>query len=65
MDSQKDTTENLCTTLRRVEHSNNFVEYPGHWPRWVNGTGEPCDMLQGPCACGAWHNLQEWERPIQ
>jgi hypothetical protein len=45
---------------RVVKHCNGFLEYPEHWPRYVNGTGEPCDMLQGPCCCGAWHELSEW-----
>lgn len=22
--------------------------------------GERCDMIQGPCACGAWHRLDDW-----
>ena len=21
---------------------------------------DPCDMIDGPCACGAWHNAKEW-----
>ena len=21
---------------------------------------DPCDMLIGPCACGAWHKADEW-----
>lgn len=21
-----------------------------------NGSHEPCDMLIGPCCCGAWHD---------
>ena len=25
-----------------------------------NGSNEPCDMAWGPCACGGWHNLEEW-----
>lgn len=25
---------------------------------WRNG-GTRCDMLTGPCACGAWHNREE------
>lgn len=24
-----------------------------------NGSGTPCDMLKGPCACGAWHTGDE------
>ena len=24
------------------------------------GCTDPCDMMDGPCACGAWHNVKEW-----
>jgi len=28
---------------------------------WYNGqTNSRCDMLTGPCACGAWHNWEEF-----
>jgi hypothetical protein len=37
-----------------------FIPYPKGWPAYHNGCNEPCDMLQGPCACGAWHDLTEW-----
>jgi len=46
---------------RTIEVPNNFLAYPHHWPPYRNGGGELCDMLQGPCACGAWHQLNEWE----
>lgn len=29
------------------------------WPEWApkqyNACTDPCDMWNGPCACGAWH----------
>lgn len=31
-----------------------LVPYPADMPRRTNG-GVECDMLYGPCACGAWH----------
>lgn len=33
---------------------------PSHMERY-NGV-QPCDMLIGPCSCGAWHNKQEKAR---
>lgn len=30
-----------------------------------NACTDPCDMLQGPCACGAWHHQEEWPDNIQ
>jgi len=39
--------------------------YPSHWPKRHNACTEPCDMLEGPCACGAWHNKDEgWARSM-
>lgn len=36
---------------------------PGHWPPRYNSNTEPCDMTDGPCACGAWHDHgDEWVR---
>lgn len=30
------------------------------WPDWApkqyNACTDPCDMFDGPCACGAWHH---------
>lgn len=47
---------------RRVYAVNRFIVYPEHWEPYYNGgCSDPCDMLQGPCACGAWHYLYEWE----
>jgi len=31
---------------------------------FYNACSEPCDMLQGPCACGAWHHQEEWPDEI-
>ncbi len=25
-----------------------------------NACTDPCDMIDGPCACGAWHSAKEW-----
>lgn len=44
---------------RFVDYHNDIFTYPEHWPPYYNG-GILCDMLQGPCACGATHSLTEW-----
>ena len=38
-----------------------------HIGRFRNGrhNPDPCDMLSGPCACGAWHRQEEWPNEIQ
>ena len=41
-----------------------MVPWPEEWTdRHYNACNEPCDMLVGPCACGAWHSEDEdWVR---
>jgi hypothetical protein len=42
--------------LRRI---NGVVPWPANWTdRHYNGR-EPCDLLVGPCSCGAWHQEHE------
>ena len=38
------------------------IEYVG---KFYNIHTYPCDMLSGPCACGAWHNQEEWPDWLQ
>lgn len=49
--------------LRRI---NGAVPWPVNWTdRHYNASHEPCDMLIGPCSCGAWHTEQEdWVRAM-
>lgn len=35
----------------------------GILPRF-NANNEPCDMVDGPCCCGAWHNPEEMRQFI-
>lgn len=35
--------------------SSGFQDWPENQPLQYNGSGTPCDMWTGPCACGAWH----------
>ena len=38
-----------------------MVAWPDGWDgQNYNGTNEPCDMLVGPCSCGAWHHETEY-----
>jgi len=32
---------------------------------YYNASTEPCDMLSGPCSCGAWHHQEEWPDNLQ
>lgn len=32
-----------------------FVPWPDDKPARYNACTDPCDMWDGPCACGAWH----------
>jgi len=45
---------------------NNLANMPKKYlGLFYNACNEPCDMLQGPCACGAWHHQTEWPDEIQ
>jgi hypothetical protein len=33
-----------------------IIPWPEGLPPAYNGSTEPCDMLVGPCSCGAWHD---------
>lgn len=32
---------------------------PKHWPKNFNASSSPCDIMQGPCSCGAWHSEKD------
>jgi hypothetical protein len=37
-----------------------YTPWPEQWTDYhYNGCEEPCDMLFGPCVCGAWHTLDD------
>ena len=33
--------------------------------KFFNACTEPCDFIEGPCACGAWHKLEDWTEEIR
>lgn len=35
--------------------------WPKGWPRYYNACQDPCDTIDGPCVCGAWHHPGEFE----
>ena len=47
---------------RVLKHDGGLVPWPSDWTdRHYNACNEPCDMLAGPCACGAWHfPTEDW-----
>jgi len=48
-------------TKMTKEKENNFLPMPKEWiGQYYNACNEPCDMLVGPCACGASHHIDEW-----
>jgi len=48
----------LRRTLRRISAESNWAPLPADAEPIFNG-GVACDMLIGPCACGAWHTAAE------
>jgi len=58
------------TVNKYQEHynsKNNLASMPKEYiGRFFNGgCTDPCDMLQGPCTCGASHHQEEWPADIQ
>jgi len=52
------TTEPTVLTL---DPRSGLLGWPSGWDeRNYNGSNEPCDMIVGPCACGAWHGPDDW-----
>jgi hypothetical protein len=41
------------------------VGWPDDWPKYYNANSDACDMLLGPCACGAWHQACDWYQYIE
>lgn len=41
-----------------------LVEMPIHI-NVFNGQHQRCDMLVGPCSCGAWHHIEDWKDKIE
>ena len=37
---------------------------PAGLEQYNGGYSEPCDMLVGPCCCGAWHSLDDWSNAL-
>jgi len=47
-------------TKQQLKRINGNVPWPLNWTdRHYNASQEPCDMLIGPCSCGAWHQEHE------
>lgn len=61
----------LCQVYLRIVGTNLpsssacFVAWPSNWPYYKQdclGSWEKrCDMLVGPCCCGSWHQVGEFE----
>jgi hypothetical protein len=65
----------MCVKLREqsdtlkivlIAGQSGLVPWPDDWlDRHYNACNEPCDMLIGPCACGAWHcEGEQWVQEI-
>jgi len=61
----------LFTAMRRphappptvLKRGNGCVPWPDGWTDCHYNGGERCDMLVGPCSCGAWHTeTEDWVR---
>ena len=47
-------------TILRIDPNSGMIPWPDAWTDYhYNACNDPCDMLVGPCACGATHNITE------
>src|SRR5262245_10523931 len=52
--------ESILTLVKELEVAGlPILGVPKHWPPHHNANTAPCDMIQGPCACGAYHFLDD------
>ena len=48
------------TTVLYTNQQSGLLPWPDDWLDYrYNACNDPCDMLIGPCACGAWHTVDE------
>lgn len=48
-----------CTEPKRQKDNGNITPFK-YIPKLHGGDNSNCDMLQGPCSCGAWHSTKDW-----
>lgn len=56
--------DGLWTTSREGGGRDIISGIPDHWPKRYNACTDPCDTLDGPCACSAWHDEGDWVQMI-
>lgn len=49
---------NLCRA--DPKGCDSFEAIPTYFRHNTFNGNQPCDMLIGPCSCGAWHKADEW-----
>lgn len=52
-----------CPPEPKRQHDLGLIVMPEHIHMY-NGSWERCDMLIGPCSCGAWHGQDCWDDKI-
>ena len=59
----EDLVDKLTDAEKTIRHLRGKAEFgmPADMRgKFFNACTEPCDMIDGPCACGAWHSAKEW-----
>ena len=62
-ESNRSFTTQLADAQETIKHLRGKAEFdmPDDMRgKHFNACTDPCDMIDGPCACGAWHNVKEW-----
>ncbi len=59
----KDLANKLAAAEETIKHLRGKAEFsmPSSMQgKFYNACTDSCDMIDGPCACGAWHSAKEW-----
>ncbi|MHA1390539.1 MAG: hypothetical protein ACTSR9_19155 [Candidatus Thorarchaeota archaeon] len=51
----------LLQRIDRINKNHRCIPLPQQLiGKFHNACTDPCDMVDGPCACGAAHHIQDW-----
>ncbi|KKM77042.1 hypothetical protein LCGC14_1374100 [marine sediment metagenome] len=49
-----------------MEKDNGLIVMPERFrEKFFSVCTEPCDFIEGPCACGTWHKLKDWPEEVR
>jgi len=50
----------------QAEKDSGMIPMPEQFQgKFFNASSDACDFVVGPCACGAWHEIEDWLERLQ